>query len=397
MLTAQFVGESRECEILINTTHSCNLRCRYCFVEGGLKGLGESGPAVMGRETQEACVSFLEAYCRSFERVTLHFYGGEPFLNFEAVKYISERAVVSLGNNSVLRFAVTTNGTLINGDIAAFLDSFGFSVLVSCDGPPRVHDMMRLDADGRPTSQRVLETIRVLRSYGRIQLGLSAVIHKDNSLSAAYRYLKSLSPAFIKAEYVRTGPDDSMGLDEEDAERYLEDLGYIADDTIERLLEGRQALDYRFNSRVLQMWRGTRRRVFCGAGSSVLGIAADGDIYPCTLLIGDSDCRLGNVRDGLSMEAVERFRQWHSFGGKASCRDCPDRYYCGGGCAAMWKMKGRGFCEYIRSEIRLAEYIYGRLSETRPEALSLMVSREFHDRLAEMINAELKGIRDETV
>ncbi|NOZ25852.1 MAG: radical SAM protein [Nitrospirae bacterium] len=393
MITASLIGDSRECEILINTTHSCNLRCRYCFVADGLK----SSPAPkMEKETQEACLAFMEAYCRSYERITLHFYGGEPFLNFDAVRHISERALSIFGAEKT-RFAVTTNGTLIDRGIAGFLASLGFSVLVSCDGPPAVHDRMRTGENGLPTSQRVLDTIRALKSYEKITVGLSSVIHKENSLAAAYGYLKSLSPAFIKAEHIRTGPGDALDLDEEDRKRYFEDLAFVADDIIEQLTEGRQPLDYRFNSRVLQMWRGVRRKEFCGAGSSVLGIAADGDVYPCTLLVGDNSCRLGDVWNGLSTEAVERFRRWHALEGKESCSRCPDRYYCGGGCAAMWKMKGRGFCEYIREEIRLAAHIYERISETRPEALALMVSKEFHDRLANMINTELSSIHEETV
>lgn len=398
-MNTNFIEESKECEILINTTHICNLKCGYCFVDEGLRNFEGNIPALkMDRDTQNAFLSFIESYCKSFDRVTLHFYGGEPFLHFDAMKYIAEKAKASNGIGAKINFAVTTNGTLIDKNIAEFLDSLKFSVLVSCDGPPEIHDKMRLTKTGKPTSHKVLETIHTLKSYKGIKLGLSAVIHKQNRLVTAYRFLKFFSPDFIKAEYIRMGSGHPMDLDEEDKRKYFEDLKIIANDVITQLMEGQCPTDYRFNSRVLQMWRGgIKRKEFCGAGSSVLGIAANGDIFPCTLLIGEKDCYLGNVRTGISPRAVRQFKSWHSFTGKPACKECGDRYYCGGGCAAMWKTKGRGFCEYIRNEINLSFYIYKYIAEVKPEAFALMVSKEFYEKLATIINNFQVPTHEETI
>lgn len=383
-----FIGDSKECELLINTTHICNLKCRYCFVDDGLRNFEGNEPTLkMDRDTQDALLSFIKNYCKDFNLVTLHFYGGEPFIHYSAMKYIAERAKMLHQIGSEICFAVTTNGTLIDKKIAEFLNSLNFSVLISCDGPPRIHDQMRLTKDGKPTSHKVFSTIRTLRLYKGIKIGLSAVIHKKNSLSMAYQFLKSFSPDFIKAEYIRSIPGHELELDDEDKKKYFQDLKYIANDVITELLAGQCPTDYRFNSRVLQMWRrGIKRKEFCGAGSSVLGIAANGDIFPCTLLIGEKDFYLGNVRNGVALEAVKRFKSWHSFTGKPKCQECSYRYYCGGGCAAMWKTKDRGFCEFIKNEIDLSLYIYEYISRVKPETLALMVSKEFYEKMESTIN-----------
>nr|CBH37810.1 conserved hypothetical protein, radical SAM superfamily [uncultured archaeon] len=398
-MNTNFIKDSKECEILINTTHICNLKCRYCFVDDGLRNFEGNSPMLkMDKETQNAFLSFIESYCKSFGQVTLHFYGGEPFLHFDAMKYIAEKAKASNALAAKIHFAVTTNGTLIDKKTAEFLDSLRFSVLVSCDGPPETHDKMRLTKTGEPTSQKVLKTIHTLKSYKGIKLGLSAVIHRENRLATTYRFLKSFSPDFIKAEYIRMRSGHPMDLDEEDKRKYFEDLKFIANEVISQLLKGKPPTDYRFNSRVLQMWRGgIKRKEFCGAGSSVLGIAANGDIFPCTLLIGEKDCYLGNVRTGISPNAVREFKNWHSFTGKKPCKECWARYYCGGGCAAMWKTKGRGFCEYIKNEIDLSFYIYNSVTEVNPEAFALMVSKEFYEKLTTIINNFPVPTHEETI
>jgi uncharacterized protein len=343
----------------------------------------------MGPDTQEACCSFIERYSEPFDRVVVHFYGGEPFINFEAMHYITKRMKVpGYRARDKISFSVTTNGTLIDAERAKFLDDFAYQVLVSLDGVPEIHDRMRVGVKGEPTSEKVLETIKLLKSCKNVQLGLSAVIHRENRLRDAYEYLKSFSPNLIKAEYIRVEKGDPLDLDEASRERYFEDVKLIADDVIAQLLAGKQPEDYRFNSRVLQMWRNSIRSEFCGAGSSILGIAYNGDIFPCTLLIGEADCCLGNVREGLYPDAVSRFKKWHACSGKEGCSECEQRQYCGGGCAAMWKTKKRGFCEYIKNEISLVTYIYEKVSKEKPEAFALLVSGEFYTRLHAFIHGK---------
>ncbi len=395
------VKESKECEILLNTTHLCNLRCKYCFVDEGLKKFavsasGEIPELKMSPETQEACCSFIESYSEPFDHIILHFYGGEPFVHFEAMQSMTKRMKASgCKAKDKIIFSVTTNGTLIDAEIVKFLDDFAYQVLVSLDGPPSIHDKMRIGVKGEPTSEKVLETVKLLKSCKNIKMGLSAVIHNENRLKDAYRYLKSFSPDHIKAEYIRVEKGNTLDLDEIGKEKYFEDLRFIAEDVISQLLAGRKPEDYRFNSRVLQIWRNSIRNEFCGAGSSILGIASNGDIFPCTLLIGEKDCCLGNVREGFFPGAVSRFKSWHSFSGKEGCGECEHRYFCGGGCAAMWKTKKRGFCEYIKNEIDLATYIYNRVAKEKPEAFALLVSEEFYTYLQDFIHGK-EAPADET-
>lgn len=380
----------KECELLINITHMCNLRCRYCFVEKNYRAFGKThDSSIMTPYTQDATFKFVENYGKYFDRIVLHFYGGEPFTHFEAMWRITEMA---LGSNSGIRekvaFSVTTNGTLIDREKADFLNHFGYSVLISCDGPAEIHDSMRLTNDGEPTFAKVMDTIALLKGHQGIKLGLSAVIHRLNRLNNAYNFLKSLYPDFIKAEYVRVNEDHPFNLQASEKEIYFQDVKQIADEVVLDLLEGCVPKDYRFNSRLLQLWRQIKRKEFCGAGSSILGVAANGDIYPCSLLIGIRDCLLGNVFENMRPEKVKAFKQWHAASGKKGCRQCKIKDYCGGGCAAMWKTVQRGFCEYIQNEVDLAHYIYKRVVDLKPESFALLVSRAFYEQLTAILGEE---------
>lgn len=78
----------------------CNLRCRYCPVDKKRES--------MDIETAWRAVSlFLEEAAKGGR---IRFFGGEPFLNLPAVKYILHR----VGKKNGLRFDLTTNGSLLN-------------------------------------------------------------------------------------------------------------------------------------------------------------------------------------------------------------------------------------------------------------------------------------------
>lgn len=388
-MTHALVQNSKECEILVNITHACNLRCRYCFVDEGLRRFGElnaSAGSRMAASTREACAAFIRSCAKDFERVTLHFYGGEPCMAFDEMADLTEKTTSAFQDYpGRLSFAITTNGCLIDDRTADFFDRHRFAALISCDGPPEVHNLMRVDKNGAPTFQKVENAIKLLKSRKNVTLGLSAVIHNHNRLITTYRFLERYEPDFIKAEYIRVKRGDPMDLNSAQQRAYHQDLSEIAEDVIACLLNEVHPKDYRFTSRILQLWRNVERETFCGAGKSVLGIATNGDVYPCTLLVGESDCRLGDVFNGLNPRAVRCFLDWHSCKSKDACRFCNGKTFCGGGCAAMWKTTGRGFCEYILQEIQLARHIYRTVNEQRPEALALLVSESFYNRLKHFI------------
>ena len=78
------------------------------------------------------------------------------------------------------------------------------------------------------------------------------------------------------------------------------------------------------------------RKDFCGAGTTLISVAADGKVYPCAGLHEDEFCA-GSIREQ-PMEIIwkesEVFKKIRSMSilDIPECKDCELKFICGGGC-----------------------------------------------------------------
>ena len=124
-------------------TKRCNLRCTYCHAEGG------ASSEDMSIET--ACRVLQYLFDVRNNSVTLEFQGGEPLLNWPAVKFMTEHArkFNTLGKN--LNIVIVTNMLLMDDEKIRFLADHDVVVCTSLDGPADIHDKNRVDVAGRGT------------------------------------------------------------------------------------------------------------------------------------------------------------------------------------------------------------------------------------------------------
>ena len=140
-------------------TEQCNFRCAYC-VYGGSYATAAPTPrrSCPGRPPGAAFDEFLD-HSGQVVVHTVHFYGGEPLLNLPLIRrsmeYIHEHR-----RQTDVQFAMTTNGSLLEGEAADLLARFQARIAVSLDGPEHVHDRYRRLADGSGTWQRVMHNLR---------------------------------------------------------------------------------------------------------------------------------------------------------------------------------------------------------------------------------------------
>ena len=132
-------------------TEKCNLRCAECFVVKSADKL-----RTMPKEILERVIRATIPYGVK-DRVTYHFFGGEPLLRFDHIKLaveILEEAVVA---GTIMRplYTITTNLTLLTDEIISFFKEHAVRVGVSVDGPEDIHDRLRAYADGGGTFNKV--------------------------------------------------------------------------------------------------------------------------------------------------------------------------------------------------------------------------------------------------
>ncbi len=96
--------------VMVITTH-CNLRCRYCYAEGG--HYGTTRQHMQPELARQALAWVLEL----FETVgVVQFFGGEPSLNTKAIAAICEQFDAHVAAGRLAQppgYAMVTNGTLL--------------------------------------------------------------------------------------------------------------------------------------------------------------------------------------------------------------------------------------------------------------------------------------------
>jgi SynChlorMet cassette radical SAM/SPASM protein ScmE len=148
----------------IEITSRCNLRCRYCYYF--------DNPAVEYQDlpTGEWLQFFDELGKCVIMDVTLQ--GGEPFIRKDLPQLIE-----GICRNR-MRFAILSNGTLIDDPIAAFLAETSRCdyVQVSIDGSgPETHDACR----GKGSFEDALRGIRILQRHN-VPVAVRVTIHRHN-------------------------------------------------------------------------------------------------------------------------------------------------------------------------------------------------------------------------
>jgi len=350
-------------ELLIATTWDCNLRCSYCFV--GNRGLMRDMEP-MSPLTAAHLVDVLDDEFADVETVCLHFYGGEPFCNVPAMRAMVDRATSKKDGKYV--FAVTTSGVGATPEVIELLGRVNFGVVVSIDGPAEIHDQCRIDAEGSPSHDRVMQFLRTLREKTSCRVRGSAVVRSGWPLVKAAAYLKSLDVDTIKSQAVRTVCRTAYSLSDQEQQAYLDDLETLGRQIIEDIREERFPRDDRFTSRIFQLVKKESRQRFCGAGISMFGITPDAEVLPC-ILMDAGENSLGSVYDRSFREAGKRWVESRPV--KKECAGCGALPLCGGGCPAMLPFCGDSECAIVRKNCDMAQMIY-RHFENEPEKLLVL-------------------------
>lgn len=120
--------------LFVKTNQSCNLRCVYCYEK-------EKGSVVFDEEkTFLRILRILRTPTPNGSKIKL--IGGEPFLVFDKIRKFCER-ILDEHLEEKIHFQITTNGTLVHGDIQKWLNDH--KEVIDC----------KLSLDGNRTSQNL--------------------------------------------------------------------------------------------------------------------------------------------------------------------------------------------------------------------------------------------------
>ncbi|MCB9558542.1 MAG: radical SAM protein [Deltaproteobacteria bacterium] len=146
-------------DVALILTHRCNLACHYCYA--GEHFRKEIDDVILRRGVELLVAD--GAQCAQ-----LSFFGGEPFLAFEAMQRATQLAVAQAKqHNQQLLLQCTTNGTaLARPEVIAFTKRYRLQLTVSIDGVRQAHELNRPLAGGRSSFDAVLAGLRALVAAG---------------------------------------------------------------------------------------------------------------------------------------------------------------------------------------------------------------------------------------
>src|SRR5204863_6177300 len=289
--------------LVMNLTNQCNLACTYCYEFGEDKVATPDGkPKFMDIETAKASVDFLLKESEGRKAIHITFFGGETLMNFpllkEVVAYATDQAA---SQGRFIDFSLTTNATLLTPAIIQFLSDNSIGVTVSMDGPPELHDKLRVFANGRgsydiiePRVKALIQGHRTRPITARVTLtaGVTDVVR-------IYRHLKNeLGFSEIGFAPVTTSPDRLYAINEKGLDGVLDQFHVLADEYLEYALRGELHGFSNVSDTIAELYQGVNKSHPCGAALGLLGVGPSGDIAPCHRFVDSDTHSLGNIATG---------------------------------------------------------------------------------------------------
>jgi uncharacterized protein len=343
--------------LILQISHACNLRCRYCSADFGRYG---GRFRSMSPQTAARAVDFLFEASGSPD-LAITYFGGEPLLNLEAVLSSARHALGrAQREGKSVSLHLVTNGVELQPQTLMRLDEMGFSLTVSMDGPKGCHDRCRPFPDGKGSHGTIARRLEIA---GQMPIGSRVTVRGTFTReSAAFfpnvRYLaRRRFSNNIAYEPVFLPPADPLALRWRDLPDIREAYRELARFYVDRWRHGDPFCLWDFDDAIMQLVRAEPRRSRCGAGVATLAVTAEGDLYACHMSTGMAEARIGNLEGGLDEKLrkpwVERFSN-----GRAGCADCWLRALCGGGCSTHAILYNKRLDSPYRLECRLIEYRY---------------------------------------
>ena len=373
----------------------CNLACKYCYYLEKNKLYPTAQRHLMSNEMLEQFTrEYIEA--QTMNQVLFTWHGGEPLLR--SIDFY--RKALSLQQKYAggrrIDNVIQTNGTLLTDEWCEFFAQNHWLVGISIDGPQPYHDHYRLTAAGKPSWQKVMQGIKLLKKHG-VEWNAMAVVNAYNANHPLefYRFFKENGCQFLqftpiverltRHEDGRTlaslADKDEISLSE--ASVTPEQWGYflcaIFDEWVRKDV-GKIFVEI-FDC-TLANWMGISPGI-C-AYSKECGHAGvmehNGDVYSCDHFVFP-EYKLGNIRDHSLIDMLygeqQEFSRLKHSSLPRQCKECDMEFACHGECPKNRFMKDKygdsglnylcpGYYHYYQHVAPYMDYMKQELMSQRP-------------------------------
>ena len=157
----------------------CNLACKYCYYLEKSHLYQNSLRHLMSDEMLEQFTrEYIEA--QTMPQVLFTWHGGEPLMR--SIDFYKKALVLQkkYAHGKQIDNVIQTNGTLLTDEWCEFFAQNHWLVGISIDGPQEYHDHYRVTPAGKPSWEKVMQGISLLKKH-RVEWNAMAVVNAYNA------------------------------------------------------------------------------------------------------------------------------------------------------------------------------------------------------------------------
>lgn len=353
--------------IQINMINACNMRCKYCFADGGSHHKNN----VMTKEQAKAVIDYTFEHLNG-NMLSVVVIGGEPMLNmpvFEYILYYCRKKALDRKIN--VRFATTTNGTLLNRSNLRLLDSYNVVAMISQDSyDKRTNDYLRCMADSKQSQYEILQRKKtlLLEQHKKRAIHITITpINKDFAKTAIRFYEEGFY--HVHLDFVKSEKKE-FKFTIKDIDFFKQQLNILSEYIIKCIEKNKVINCHPLTDDINRIHNRIPRIRKCNVLNGLYAFSPEGIIYPCDVLMYD-EYQIGNIYIGLDKKRLIKMRRNYST--QQKCSYCWARYICGGKCLAEMvngiEANQKFICSMRQYMAELSLYIYYYILKENPSFL----------------------------
>ena len=324
---------------------ACNLDCPYCFEN--------KDSSFMSKETADEYLTWLEPQLLQAKYFFMNWFGGEPLLSKEIIRYIS-RKVLILQNKYNFEYgaSIVTNGTLMD---EAFIDEMPDlniqSIQVTIDGTRDIHDKYRFfKGNNKGTYDDIISNLVLYAQKNQSEVASTIRINvTDDNYDMVEKLLDDF-PDILRRSYMilfRWVYSHPQGRNP-NVEYSSCHRGEAPFNNLAKLYQMAEDKGYTTNS-----FDEGNHYNFCECDfDNAIQVNQDGNLFMCSHCMDESE-KVGNVRDGFgtqqNLARYARFITENPFEDK-ECLECNILPICKGGCRKA-RYLGKKVCSDVKYSV----------------------------------------------
>jgi len=325
-----FENDPQPTTVSLFMTTACNLRCTYCYASAGDTPLRN-----MSIEVAKKGIDFVlkNAILKEEKKIEIAFHGGgEPTVNWAVMKNALAYAKSEASKHGVtVRSGLASNGVLKNYQIDWIIENLD-SVSISFDGLPQIHDKYRPTVGGKPSSKKVIHTMKRFDEV-KYAYGIRVTVIKEeipNLVQSIEFICNQFNPISIQVE-----PAYQMG-------RWREAPSADTEDFIKAYRKAQvTARDRKKDISFSGARAGMLSNHFCGVTQDNFCLSPDGNVSGCYEVFSETEEHadtffygkpvLGQNDYFFDLPVLNNLRQ-QAVQHRSYCQGCFAKWSCGGDC-----------------------------------------------------------------